>query len=69
MELTNVSMAKITIKSMDYPTKMSMTYGGTGTLLVNVKEGNRHWRCKLPVVQGGGRQRDSSWRCDNKESI
>ena len=38
MELTNVSMAKITIKSMDYPTKMSMTYGGTGTLLVNVKK-------------------------------
>ena len=39
-ELTNVSMAKITIKSMDYPTKMSMTYGGTGTLLVNVKKEN-----------------------------
>lgn len=38
MELTNVSMVKITIKSMDYPTKMSMTYGGTGTLLVNVKK-------------------------------
>ena len=38
MELTNVSMTKITIKSMDYPTKMSMTYGGTGTLLVNVKK-------------------------------
>ena len=37
-ELTNVSMAKITIKSMDYLTKMSMTYGGTGTLLVNVKK-------------------------------
>ena len=35
-ELTNVSMAKIPIKSMDYPTEMSMTYGGTGTLLVNV---------------------------------
>ena len=37
-ELTNVSMAKITIKSMDYLTKMSMTYGGTGTLLVKVKK-------------------------------
>ena len=37
-ELTNVSMAKIPIKSMDYPTEMSMTYGGTGTLLVNVKK-------------------------------
>ena len=35
-ELTNVSMAKIPIKSMDYPTEMSMTYGGTGTLLVKV---------------------------------
>ena len=35
-ELTNVSMAKIPIKSMDYLTKMSMTYGGTGTLLVKV---------------------------------
>ena len=37
-ELTNVSMAKITIKSMDYPTKMSMTYGGTGTILVKVEK-------------------------------
>ena len=37
-ELTNVSMAKIPIKSMDYPNKMSMTYGGTGTLLVNVNK-------------------------------
>lgn len=37
-ELTNVSMAKIPIKSMDYPTEMGMTYGGTGTLLVNVKK-------------------------------
>ena len=35
-ELTNVSMAKIPIKSMDYPTAMSMTYGGTGMLLVKV---------------------------------
>lgn len=37
-ELTKVSMAKIPIKSMDYPTEMGMTYGGTGTLLVNVKK-------------------------------
>ena len=35
-ELSNVSMTKITIKSMDYPKEMSMTYGGTGTLLVKV---------------------------------
>ena len=35
-ELTKVSMAKIPIKSMDYPTEMSMTYGGTGMLLVKV---------------------------------
>lgn len=35
-ELTNVSMAKIPIKSMNYPTEMSMTYGGTGMLLVKV---------------------------------
>lgn len=35
-ELTNVSMAKLPIKSMDYPTEMGMTYGGAGTLLVNV---------------------------------
>ena len=40
MELTNVSMAKIPIKSMNYPTEMSMTYGGAGTLLVNVKKEN-----------------------------
>ena len=37
-ELSNVSMAKITIKSMDYPTEMSMTYGGAGTLLVKVEK-------------------------------
>ena len=37
-ELTNVSMAKLPIKSMDYPTEMSMTYGGVGTILVNVKK-------------------------------
>ena len=35
-ELTNVSMANIPIKSMNYPTEMSMTYGGAGTLLVKV---------------------------------
>ena len=35
-ELTNVSMAKLPIKSMDYETRMSMTYGGMGTLLVKV---------------------------------
>ena len=38
-ELTNVSMAKIPIKSMNYPTEMSMTYGGAGTLLVKVEKG------------------------------
>lgn len=37
-ELINVSMAKIPIKSMDYPTEMSMTYGGAGTLLVKVEK-------------------------------
>ena len=37
-ELINVSMAKIPIKSMDYPTEMSMTYGGMGTLLVKVEK-------------------------------
>jgi len=37
-ELTNVSMAKLPIKSIDYETEMSMTYGGAGTLLVNVKK-------------------------------
>lgn len=35
-ELTNVSMAKIPIKSMEYPTEMSMTYGSAGMLLVTV---------------------------------
>ena len=38
-ELTTVSMAKIPIKSMNYPTEMSMTYGGAGTLLVKVEKG------------------------------
>ena len=36
-ELTNVSVARLPIQSMNYPTEMSMTYGGTGMLLVNVK--------------------------------
>ena len=36
-ELTHVSMAKLPIQSMNYPTKMGMDYGGIGTLLVNVK--------------------------------
>lgn len=35
-ELINVSMTKIPIKSMNYPTEMSMTYGGAGTILVKV---------------------------------
>lgn len=35
-ELTNVSVARLPIQSMNYPTEMSMTYGGTGTLIVNV---------------------------------
>ena len=39
-ELTDVSMAKIPIKSMKYPTEMSMTYGGAGTLLVKVEKEN-----------------------------
>ena len=39
-ELTDVSMAKLPIKSMDYETKMSMTYGGAGTLRVKVAKEN-----------------------------
>ena len=35
-ELTNVSVARLPIQSMNYPTKMGMDYGGMGTLLVNV---------------------------------
>ena len=33
---SNVTVAKLPIQSMNYPTEMGMTYGGTGTLLVNV---------------------------------
>ena len=33
---SNVTVAQLPIKSMNYPTEMSMTYGGAGTLLVNV---------------------------------
>lgn len=36
-ELTHVSVAKLPIQSMNYPTKMGMEYGGMGTLLVNVR--------------------------------
>lgn len=36
-ELTNVSVARLPIQSMNYPTKMGMDYGGMGTLIVNVK--------------------------------
>lgn len=34
---SNVTVAQLPIQSMKYPTEMSMTYGGTGTLIVNVK--------------------------------
>ncbi|MFR8329005.1 MAG: hypothetical protein ACLVAO_02870 [Clostridium fessum] len=68
-ELTNVSMAKIPIKSMNYPTEMSMTYGGAGTLLVNVKKETGTGAVSFQWYQGGGRQRDGSWQCDNKVSI
>ena len=33
---SNVTVAQLPIQSMNYPTEMSMTYGGTGTLLVTV---------------------------------
>ena len=33
---SNVTVAKLPIKSMNYPTEMSMTYGGAGTLSVTV---------------------------------
>ena len=35
-ELTHVSVARLPIQSMNYPTEMSMTYGGTGMLSVKV---------------------------------
>ena len=34
---SNVTVVQLPIQSMKYPTEMSMTYGGTGTLIVNVK--------------------------------
>lgn len=34
---SDVTVAQLPIQSMKYPTEMSMTYGGTGTLIVNVK--------------------------------
>ena len=34
---SNVTVAQLPIQSIKYPTEMSMTYGGTGTLIVNVK--------------------------------
>lgn len=54
-ELTNVSMAKIPIKSMDYPTEMSMEYGGAGTLLVKVEKetGTSAVRFQWYKVEGG----------------
>ena len=33
---SNVTVAQLPIQSMNYPTEMSMTYGGAGTLLVTV---------------------------------
>lgn len=66
---SDVTVAQLPIQSMKYPTEMSMTYGGTGTLIVKVAKGNGAGAVSFPVVQGGGRQRDSSWQCDNKESI
>ena len=37
---SNVTVGQIPIKSMDYPTEMSMEYGGAGTLLVKVTKEN-----------------------------
>ena len=37
---SNVTVAQLPIQSMDYETKMSMTYGGAGTLLVKVAKEN-----------------------------
>ena len=37
---SNVTVAQLPIQSMNYPTEMSMTYGGAGTLIVNVAKGN-----------------------------
>ena len=34
---SNVTVAQLPIQSMNYPTEMSMTYGGAGTLIVNVR--------------------------------
>ena len=34
---SNVTVGQLPIQSMNYPTEMSMTYGGAGTLRVNVK--------------------------------
>ncbi len=36
---SNVTVAQLPIQSMKYPTEMSMTYGGTGTLQVTVTKG------------------------------
>ena len=36
---SNVTVAQLPIQSMNYPTEMSMTYGGTGTLQVTVTKG------------------------------
>ena len=38
--VSNVTVAQLPIQSMKYPTEMSMTYGGTGTLIVKVAKGN-----------------------------
>ena len=65
-ELTNVSMAKLPIKSMDYPTKMSMDLWRCGDASCQCSEGDRHWRCEIPVVQGGGRQGHSGRQRDNQ---
>ena len=37
---SNVTVAQLPIQSMNYPTEMSMTYGGAGTLIVKVAKGN-----------------------------
>ena len=34
---SNVTVGQLPIQSMNYPTEMSMDYGGTGTLIVNVR--------------------------------
>ncbi len=68
-ELTNVSMAKLPIKSMNYETKMSMDLWRYGDASCQGNEGTGTGAVTFQWYKVEDGKSHSSWQRDNKESI